>query len=155
MVALNKSVYRASSGNWTTSKQWQWTHVHVHSVRVVRQFERRCLSRGPRGVGTRFHNMATKAVVHPDETRSQPLCNMAETICRSRLVCPGLSTRDWLRQRGWRRLTLEKREKKKKENKRKKVTVHSVGGYWLVRWRNQPFEPFKLSPFLFCSTLVT
>lgn len=114
MVALNKSVYRASSGNWTTSKQWQWTHVHVHSVRVVRQFERRCLSRGPRGVGTRFHNMATKAVVHPDETRSQPLCNMAETICRSRLVCPGLSTRDWLRQRGWRRLTLEKKEKKKK-----------------------------------------
>lgn len=69
MMVLNKSVYRASSGNWTTSKQWQWTYTY--SVRVVRQFERRCLSRGPRGVGTRFHNMATKAVVHPDETRSQ------------------------------------------------------------------------------------
>lgn len=53
---------------------------------------------------------------------------------------------------------LEKKKKKEKrriKGRKKKVplTVHSVGGCWL-RHRNQPFEPFKLSPFLFYSMLL-
>lgn len=49
-------------------------------------------ARGPRGIGSRFHDMATKAVVHPGWLVRR-LCNSNETICRSRLVVPVSSVR--------------------------------------------------------------
>lgn len=110
--AVYKSVYRTSADDWTTSKQWQW-------ILPVRQFERRWCARRLTWSTWSRHTLSQ----HGDESGRwtfHRLCNMVETICRSRLVIPVCRREtDYVNSR----LTSANARKKKKK-KKQRLTVH-------------------------------